>query len=405
MALYFTEWNGGTTIKFKGQETSDGLAADTLVGMYVDMRNTPEIRVFIKTDVECNILFDIKDANGHVSSSHVSRNTINAGNGQYYTFSYPNDNTLFDWHSGDFWSVKNGRYSTSNLSVDGSTYTFDTITNIPFDLSKVVGYRLMINDGSKGLIDQPINIEMSDMTIGTVEKAVPFIRYQYDSPALVANPANVILAKCSWDMDNSKIPGNGNSTNPTDTLPEPYLSISDLLTPETIESARLIVADLSEMERIAISEELLETLLGEDITVIVSDSLVVWYYKADNGLKADASWEITGYGIDFTPTKYGIYMAEISKSDGTVVAITKQYTVVAKATSTETEISTVTISYSNETISVNTPCQIAVYSIGGICAKQEFGTELSVSGLPTGNYIVKASDSNYESDQMTISVQ
>lgn len=183
-----TSWVGETGSKF-------GVDGDTMVGQFVDLTNTLLLTAFIETNNDCQVRFDLVDANGNISNSHTPKQDIIAGAGDYYRFSF--EDSCMNWYGGDLWGLKNGRNEPSELfftAENGDKTAVKPGQNIPFDFSKVVKIALVVNDAKQGVEGQTVVVKISELILGDQKKPVAFKPYDadaVDSPVKFV-PANVV---------------------------------------------------------------------------------------------------------------------------------------------------------------------------------------------------------------------
>ncbi len=194
ITLQFTSWVGGSEKKF-------GAVADTMVGQFIDLTGNVVLSAKIETNIACKLRFDLIDANGNISNSKTSQDTILSGVADYYTFRFDED-SLMNWYGGDMWGTENGRNNPSQLyfnkedgdsvkvSLPGGKY-------VPVDLSKIVKIALVVNDAAAGAtigkIDDEVIITISELVIGEQKTPTTFVPYDATatSSPVVFVPANV----------------------------------------------------------------------------------------------------------------------------------------------------------------------------------------------------------------------
>lgn len=199
ITLVTTNWVGGTTKKF-------GADADTLAGMYVDMQGDVKVQATIQTDIACNLRLDLVDVNGHTGNSGTQRYQLEAGAAKNYEFDFSTDNLygvkLFDFYSGDFYGVENGRYANTQLKFGpaaGDTIDYGAQAFIPCRTDGINRLSFTINDASdKGSVeDGAITVIMTNLTIGNPVFAANFVPYtqeNVDAGKIAFNPAKVVVA-------------------------------------------------------------------------------------------------------------------------------------------------------------------------------------------------------------------
>lgn len=194
-----------TTTGWKGDGTKPfGEGSDTVVGQFVNMAgdaNEAIVYATIQTDVDCEVRLDLGDINGHTANSGTVRVKVTAGAPQNFEFDF--SETLYDWYAGDAYGVENGRNNASELTVDGKTVTYKHQDFIPFRIDAVSRLMWSIDDAGQGEIDKVINVEISNLVIGSSKNAVDYIaptKENVESGKILFDATKVVLAQYT-DVD------------------------------------------------------------------------------------------------------------------------------------------------------------------------------------------------------------
>ncbi len=249
--LQTADWMGQSGIKFPHLAEAKGTVVDTLTGMFVDMSISGEITVTltVKTDVDCQLRIDLKDANGRIANGktiseyqNTQRIGLRAANGWLNYVLTWSDNML-DFYSGEYWGVSNGMYDNvgtvqyGNL-VENETYgpegtylwawedgshtsivktEIKQESGIPVTERAITAISFIIDDGIQGDIDVPVNVQIKDFTIGNVASAVDFVPVSPESiasGAIIYNPSTAVLVRAREEIawpTSQFVSGSGNT--------------------------------------------------------------------------------------------------------------------------------------------------------------------------------------------------
>lgn len=241
------------------------MQVDTLTGMFVDMSISGEysVTLTVKTDHDCQLRIDLKDANGRTANGkatsayqNTQRLSLKAADG-WKTFTVTWDKDMLDFYSGDYWGNANGMYNGIGEVVNGvkdnsngfgaeGTYlwawTDDTHTsvikteiaqetNIPVTPNAIASIIFIIDAEAQGTVNVPVNVQIKDLTIGDVASAVDFIPVFTDmsvSDKIIYNPKAAVLLRAREEMVWPASQFLGGATNPTVKSPYAVSTIKNL---------------------------------------------------------------------------------------------------------------------------------------------------------------------------------
>ncbi len=173
-------------------------------------------------------------------------------------------------------------------------------------------------------------------------------------------------------------------------------TISVLNEPDgSVEEVTFNVPDSVDKPVIKFDVSILQDLFGsgvfDEMTESEIDSSIAWYFKPDNSLKRSSDWLFVNYGRECPVSNSGKYQAEILDENKAVVAVTDVIAVALKSVATSDLLDTseeLTVVYSCSSVKVNTLSTIKVFTLRGLLVAQTHGTDLDLTELSTGNYIV-----------------
>lgn len=221
------DWRGTSGFKFPHLAEEAGETVDTLGGMFVDMEPNEAVTVSFKAKVttaqdSAQIRVDLVDANGRQGNGklkadyqNTQRVNIKPTDGWVdvnlkYAFN------MFDYYSGAYWGSNTGMWDGVGKVIGGNkkpanewgaegTYLWapkgDTIYKreiaqeevIPVSNRTIGKIMFIVDDAKQGVVGEQVLVEIKDLVIGSVDKAVSYVSFDEATTTLAYNPDNAML--------------------------------------------------------------------------------------------------------------------------------------------------------------------------------------------------------------------